>query len=297
MPLLRRDCRASLAAESLLFAAVPKIGNPPAVLRTQESRAVRVMRSSTGADYQARPNVLVLLQDSQDGSNTKGIGMTPHTTPPHELSDPTLAAMSAMAGGLPPRCDDSWIQTASGRQFWPLNPRAEDICLEDIAHALSLKCRFTGHTKRLYTVGEHSLHCQRLAYELGCDTTVQAWALMHDAAEAYLPDVARPVKRMLVGFSAIEDRLMRVIAERYGLPWPMPEIVKEIDNILLSTERRDLMAPPPRPWNSCEKWPPLDALITHHDQSPRMIAHMFWSKAIKLGIEDTRREAGHGDAI
>ncbi len=155
---------------------------------------------------------------------------------------------------LPPRCERSWIQTFTGRQFWPLNPHADDICIEDIAHALANKCRYTGHTRRFYSVAQHACLCSD-------HSPNPKWALMHDASEAYLPDVARPVKRMLTGFREIEDHLLQVIAVKYGLPWPMPDSVHEIDLVMLATERRDLMATPPIPWISTERIEPLPTPI------------------------------------
>lgn len=154
----------------------------------------------------------------------------------------------------PPRCENSWIQSFSGKSVWPLNPHADDICIEDIAHALAMKCRYTGHSREFFSVAQHS--CLMAAH---CPDP--RWALMHDATEAYLPDVARPVKRMLVGFREIEDHLMSVIAAKYGLPMPMPACVKEYDLILLATERRDLMATPPIPWVSTENVVPLEEKI------------------------------------
>lgn len=151
----------------------------------------------------------------------------------------------------PPRDARTWIQTFTGRQVWPLNPRVEDICLEDVAHALANQCRYTGHTRQFYSVAQHSF--------LASDHCPEAplWALLHDAAEAYLCDVSRPVKGYLANYREAEERLERVIAEKFGLPWPMPEAVKVIDLKLLATERRDLMNTPPIPWVSTRDVEPL----------------------------------------
>lgn len=156
----------------------------------------------------------------------------------------------------PPRDGRTWIQTFTGRQVWPLNPRVEDLCVEDIAHALSLQCRFTGHTRAFYSVAQHSVlasaHCPE----------APLWALLHDAAEAYLADVARPVKGFLTNYREAEERLERIVAATFGLPWPMPECVKGIDLRLLATERRDLMNTPPIPWVSTRDVEPLPGRIT-----------------------------------
>lgn len=148
--------------------------------------------------------------------------------------------------------DSKWIQTVSGKAFWPLNPRVEDVCIEDIAHALSMKCRYTGHCRYFYSVAQHSVLASQIVAPQDA-----FWALLHDATEAYLPDVARPVKRNIVGFTEIEDRLMEVIADKFGLVMPMPNSIKHADLVLLRTERRDLMAPPPYQWVSTEAIEPM----------------------------------------
>ena len=136
----------------------------------------------------------------------------------------------------PDRLDDPhWIQTYSGRRFWVLAPHADDVDIRDIAHHLSLICRFTGACKYHYSVAQHSL----LVSELVPDDC-QLWALLHDAAEAYLSDVARPVKYQL-GINLIEGPILRAVAEKFGLDWPMPDEVHYADQIALATERRDLM--------------------------------------------------------
>jgi len=137
-----------------------------------------------------------------------------------------------------------WIQTAAGRKFYPLDPRAEDIDIEDIAHALSLNCRFNGHCRTFYSVAEHSVRVSRL---LTGDEAL--WGLLHDASEAYLTDLPRPVKAQMPAFRDWEDKLEKIIIEHFGLNWPMPEAVKTADDRLLSTEARDLMAEPPEVWS------------------------------------------------
>lgn len=135
-----------------------------------------------------------------------------------------------------------WIQTFTLRRFWPLDPRAEDIVLDDIAHALSMMCRFTGHVHRFYSVAEHSVRVSHRVEALTGDPRVALWGLLHDAGEAYLVDVARPVKLDpgMAFYRDAEATLMRVIAARFGLPEAEPPSVKQADNELLFTEKRDL---------------------------------------------------------
>lgn len=153
-----------------------------------------------------------------------------------------------------------WCQTASGRAFWPLDPRAEDVSLEDIAHALSNLCRFNGHCREFYSVAQHcvlvSYRCAQLAEVEAADFDdllhAQRAGLMHDAAEAYLVDLPRPVKQFLDGYRVAETNVERCIAERFGLTETFAkyaEIVKQADNELLATEARDLMAEPPMMWS------------------------------------------------
>jgi len=107
------------------------------------------------------------------------------------------------------RTDSNYIRTYTGRKFWPLNPQPEDIDIDDIAHALSLVARFTGHTYCFYSVAEHSLYVSTLAVRLAMTAVrdwpasmrvpyareIALWGLMHDASEAYLCDMPSPIKR------------------------------------------------------------------------------------------------------
>lgn len=130
-----------------------------------------------------------------------------------------------------------WIQTYSGKHFYPFNPQPDQIDIVDIAHALALKCRYTGHCKRFYSVAEHCVHVSR-----NVDPDRSLWGLMHDAAEAYVSDVAGPVKDYIIGFREMENGIMRVIAEKYNLdPVWEPKEVKEIDQALLATEVPQVM--------------------------------------------------------
>lgn len=85
-----------------------------------------------------------------------------------------------------------WMQTYTGRKFWPLNPRAEEVYIEDIAHSLALSCRFNGHCKVFYSIAQHSVLVSQIV-----KPTQQLIALLHDSAEAYLGDIIRPIKRFL----------------------------------------------------------------------------------------------------
>lgn len=130
------------------------------------------------------------------------------------------------------------IQTAAGRYFNFLQPHVSEIGIEEIAHALSHICRFTGHTRVHYSVAQHSwLASYLVPEEFAYD------ALMHDAAEALIGDVAKPLKAQLLEYQEIEHGLERWLMRRFRLI-DSPEAcaaVKHADLVLLITERRDLM--------------------------------------------------------
>lgn len=137
-----------------------------------------------------------------------------------------------------------WIQTYTGRIVHPLDPSPDEIALEDIAHALALQCRFAGHCRVFYSVAEHSVRvCQVLP------DTWKAWGLMHDAAEAYLNDITRPVKSYFKEYRRFEDQLLKAVGERFNLGFGPGGTVTDMDNTLLATEARDLLGPAPDMWS------------------------------------------------
>ncbi|MFZ5645793.1 MAG: phosphohydrolase [Bacillota bacterium] len=138
-----------------------------------------------------------------------------------------------------------WIETYTGKKFYPLDPRSEDVCIEDIAHSLAMQCRFNGHTRVFYSVAEHSvLMAEELAL-LGYGKDVQLYGLLHDAAEAYLCDLPRPVKRQLSTYGIAEKKLQEKILNSLGLPIPDIDIetaITVMDRWLLGYEGRKLMS-------------------------------------------------------
>lgn len=136
-----------------------------------------------------------------------------------------------------------FIQLYSGIDFYFQDPKAEDILVEDIAHTLSLLCRFGGHCKKFYSVAEH---CVRASHLVAPEHAFEA--LMHDASEAYLVDMPRPIKNVLPGYRDLENKLDLTIREKFGLPMAMSPQVKWVDDVMLATERRDLMPETATPW-------------------------------------------------
>lgn len=149
-----------------------------------------------------------------------------------------------------------WMQTASGLAFWPMDPRADEVRLFDIAHSLSNLCRYNGHTKRFYSVAEHSVLVSQVVPRQDALA-----GLLHDATEAYCADVPRPLKAYLVGYSTIEHRVWEAVAEHFGLPIALPASVKEADNTVLLAEKAALLGESPHPWTWASDIKPADVEI------------------------------------
>ena len=138
----------------------------------------------------------------------------------------------------------SEIMTRSHIMFDPLNPNPALIEITDIAHSLSMLCRANGHFKSFYSVGQHCINCAREAAARGHSRRVQLACLLHDASEAYLSDVTRPVKQELPRYREIEEPLQDTIWLKYlGTPLTVEENrqVFQIDDDVLWHEFVNLM--------------------------------------------------------
>lgn len=125
----------------------------------------------------------------------------------------------------------SYICTASGKQFHFDRPTPDMVCIEDVANALGNLCRFTGQVMKFYSVAEHSIHVSNVVPE-----DLALCALLHDATEAYVADIARPLKQMLPDYRYIESMVWNVVAEKFGLPMEMPKAIKDADMSMLELE-------------------------------------------------------------
>jgi uncharacterized protein len=129
-----------------------------------------------------------------------------------------------------------WMQTVTGRRFYPLDPRPSDVCIDDIAHALAHQCRFGGHSCRHYSVAEHSV---LVSYVVPPEDALHG--LLHDAAEAYVVDIPRPLKVALHDYKPIEGYVHHAVFKAFGLDPLLPESVHVADNNVLLAEREVLL--------------------------------------------------------
>jgi len=145
-----------------------------------------------------------------------------------------------------PRRTGDFMQTFTGRKYWPMDPRPHEVQIEDIAHSLSLQCRYAGHVLRFYSVAEHSVLIARHLASTHAPEVALA-GLLHDAPEAYCVDIPRPLKPYLTNYRAIEQDNWLAIAARFQLDRELPDEVHEADNRIIADELVNLV---PMPWHA-----------------------------------------------
>ncbi|WP_210183208.1 hypothetical protein [Rhizobium leucaenae] len=166
-----------------------------------------------------------------------GYGAQPVPANDNFIADESGASAGFAVGGyigLARRAGD-FMQTFTGGKYWPCDPRPEEVFIEDIAHSLSLQCRYAGHCREFYSVAEHSVHIARwLQRKYG--PVMALHGLLHDATEAYVVDVPRPLKPSLANYKEIEERNWQAIAARFGLAKQLPAEVHDADNRIIADE-------------------------------------------------------------
>jgi hypothetical protein len=163
------------------------------------------------------------------------------------------------------------ILTSIGKYFDLFEPQADMIDPRDISHALAHLCRFNGHTREFYSVAQHSCIVAELVPE-----EHKLAALLHDATEAYLGDITRPLKQWMPDYRGFEDVIWMRVCERFDLALDLPACVHRADLIALATERRDLMPTDPAIWDclvgiepmaeTIRPWPAAEARLTYHQR-------------------------------
>jgi uncharacterized protein len=132
-----------------------------------------------------------------------------------------------------------FIGTYTGKELTFLDPKEDQICLEDIVNNLAKICRFAGNVSRFYSVAEHSVILAKKVLSEGGSEQEALGALFHDATEAYLCDVARPIKKHLGNYMEIEQGLQDVIFSKFGLE-PMSQRVEDWDINIVADEAAEL---------------------------------------------------------
>jgi hypothetical protein len=164
-----------------------------------------------------------------------------------------------------------WMQTYTGEQFWPLDPRLNEIDIRDIAHALAYSCRYNGHCLHYYSVAEHCVH---VSHAVPVEHALAG--LLHDAAEAYIADVPRPLKPYLTNYREIESRLEAFIAVKFNVHHPWHGSVHEADTRILADEQKSVMCAPPADWRL--PLPPLGIYLPCWEpkDAERFFLERFW---------------------
>ncbi|MEL7941006.1 phosphohydrolase [Pseudomonas delhiensis] len=150
----------------------------------------------------------------------------------------------------------SWILTNSGQRFDILEPNSSMVQPQDIAHSLAMQCRFNGHCGTFYSVAQH---CIIVASLVPAEYKLQA--LLHDATEAYIGDIVRPVKQAVPELRQIEQRIWHAICARFDIDPVLPACIHDADMIALATERRDLMPEHQDGWDCLAGTQPMQQFI------------------------------------
>lgn len=211
--------------------------------------------------------------------------MSPIKVPTEEVTSPNAL----------PVTDDwhrgAWMQTFTGKRFYPLDPRPEDIDPRDIAHALSLLCRYNGHIDRFYSVAEHCVLMSRVMP----NDTLALEALLHDGSEAYCGDMVRPLKHTaeMAPYRVAEDRVMDALAIRFGLSTDASGVhhkspeVQDADTRILLTERTALM----NNYKASDRWS-VDGMaaldVTIEAWNPDVAERAYLDRLVELGVRVER---------
>lgn len=163
-----------------------------------------------------------------------------------------LDRMVAVKVGIGPT-----IMLRSGAWLDFCSPATSEFTIEDIAHGLANICRYSGQCSSFYSVAEHSI--------LVSDTAVgfEFEALLHDAAEAFLGDITRPLKQMLPDYKRIEADVERVILDRFGIVGSLPPQVKQADLRVLAAEQKQIMPEGTDGWVRGQKVDPAPIVVRH----------------------------------
>lgn len=174
------------------------------------------------------------------------------------------------------------FQTVGGTLFYILDPQPEDVSIYDIAHNLSMQCRYNGALPQFYSVAQHSVYVAEYMERKGIRARRCLKALLHDAHEAYIGDIVTPLKVVLPDYQEIERRIDNAIFDKFDVPRGFDELIKEADKRVFATEVRDLRHPhgyinyPAAP----KIMEPIDDIVIEPIES-KAAAQLFLQKYIK----------------
>ena len=179
------------------------------------------------------------------------------------------------------------IMLRSGAWFDFCAPASSEFTVDDIAHGLANICRYSGQCSRFYSVAEHSILVSETAEGFEFE------ALLHDAAEAVLGDITRPLKQMLPEYKRIEAEVERAILERFGVETPLPPQVKQADLRVLAAEQRQIMPEGTDGWVRGQKVEPAPIVVRHlpPDQAKREFLDRYEALRPAYLLRNTQRAA------
>ena len=183
-----------------------------------------------------------------------------------------------------------YITTYRGTHFYPANPEADKIHIEDIAHALSLICRGNGHVKIFFSVGEHCIRCAKEAQARGYSAKVSLACLLHDASEIYMSDVPSPFKKLLSEYQEREERLLNMIFRKFlgtELEVWETELVKQVDKDMLYYDLRELLGEV-----SQDKEPEMKTVFTYQERNFWEVEKEYLDLYEELQLELHRQKPG-----
>jgi uncharacterized protein len=169
------------------------------------------------------------------------------------------------------------IMLASGGWFDLMDPWSSDFTIEDIAHGLGNQCRYAGQCSRFYSVAEHSLHVSDVVDGFDLE------ALLHDAAEAFLGDITRPLKQLLPDYRRIEKNVEAAISKRFNLNPDALQVVKEADLSVLAAEQAQIMP------TGTDEWATLAGI----EPAPIRVKHLSPDEARKAFLQRFNQLSGH----
>lgn len=152
--------------------------------------------------------------------------------------------------------------TRTGRFLDVLHPDPDQVDIDDIAAGLGYQPRFTGQMSEFYSLADHSI---LVSFLVPPELALQG--LLHDAAEAYVNDIPRPVKPLLRDYKPIEETIGQAIMLRYGLSLPLAKEVKDADAVAVGIEQF-LFLPNTPYWPHVFTWRDMASIFQHI--SPRV---------------------------